>query len=133
MIRISTRGRYGLRAMVQLAEAFETGPVLMRTIAAEQDISLKYLHAVLTTLKGAGLVRSVRGAHGGYSLARPPSKITAKEVVQALEGSLAPVACVADGGLCERAESCAVRNLWRDLGNAIDSTLSGVTLADLMP
>jgi len=118
--------------MVQLAGAFETGPVLMRTIAAEQDISLKYLHAVLTTLKGAGLVRSARGARGGYSLTRPPSKITAKEVVQALEGSLAPVACVADGGLCARAESCAVRDLWRDLGNAIERTLSGVTLADLV-
>lgn len=131
-MKISTRGRYGLRAMLELAQSFEDGPVLMKHIAEKQEISMKYLHTLLTMLKAAGLVHSMRGAGGGYSLTRPPSEITVSEVVRVLEGSLFPVQCVKDKELCERAERCVARDVWSDLGEAIEKLLSGLTLDDLL-
>jgi Rrf2 family protein len=131
-MKLSTRGRYGLRAMLELAIGFEKGPVLMRSISENQEISLKYLHSLLTTLKGAGLVRSVRGKGGGYMLTRAPSEIRISEVVKVLEGSLTLVECVKDKSLCRRAEHCVAREVWQDLGDAIENTLSGLTLYDLL-
>jgi Rrf2 family cysteine metabolism transcriptional repressor len=132
IMKISTRGRYGLRAMLELAQNFEDGPVLMKKIAEKQEISMKYLHTLLTMLKAAGLVHSVRGAGGGYSLTRPPSEIKVSEVVRVLEGSLSPVECVKDRSLCKRAELCVARDVWSDLGEAIETLLSGLTLDDLL-
>jgi len=129
-MRVSTKGRYGLRAMLQLAQSFDEGPVLMRTIAQSQGISIKYLHALLTMLKGAGLVRSVRGASGGYTLTRSPSKIRISEVFEVLEGSPSLVECVEDKGLCKRAERCPARDIWWDLSKVIENTLSSLTLED---
>ncbi len=131
-MNLSTRGRYGLRAILQLADAFHGGPVLMRTIAEDQGISLKYLHAILTILKGAGLVRSVRGAGGGYVLSRPPSRIKVSEVVEALEGSLSLVECVDHEKHCERAAYCAARDVWVKLSSVIQNTLSNLTLEDVI-
>lgn len=131
-MRLSTRGRYGLRAMLELALGFNKGPVLMQTIAENQEISLKYLHALLTTLKSAGLVRSVRGTGGGYLLTRPPSEIRISEVAEVLEGSLSPAECVKDKSVCKRADHCVTRDVWRDLGDAIESMLSSLTLCDLI-
>ena len=131
-MKLSTRARYGLRAMFELALSYEKGPVLMQTIAENQELSLKYLHALLTTLKGAGLVRSVRGARGGYMLTKPPSEIRIGEVVMVLEGSLSPVECVNDRRICKRAESCVTRGVWRELGEVVERTLSGLTLDDLI-
>jgi len=118
--------------MIDLALVYEEGPMLMKNISENQGISLKYLHALLTRLKEAGLVRSVRGAGGGFQLARHPSKIRIIEVVEALEGPLTPVGCVKDESVCERAEHCVARDVWRDLGDAMESTLSGLTLSELI-
>ena len=94
MLKLSTKGRYGLRAMINLAQAPPGEPVLMGDIAQRQGFSRKYLHALLVTLKHAGLVRSVRGAQGGYVLARSPASIRAREVFEALEGKLALNHCL---------------------------------------
>lgn len=104
----------------------------MRTIAEREDISRKYLHALLTSLKAAGLVRSVRGSGGGYVLARPPRDIRLNEVVQVLEGSLTLADCVKDRRVCERADSCIGMELWRDMSHALENLLGGITLQDLM-
>ena len=131
-MKLSTRGRYGLRAMFELALSFEKGPILMKTIAENQDISHKYLHALLTSLKSAGLVRNIRGLGGGYLLTKPPSEIRISEVVGILEGSLSPVECVRDKSLCKRADLCVARDVWCDLGETIENMLSGLTLYDLI-
>jgi Rrf2 family protein len=104
----------------------------MRAIAEDQGISLKYLHSILTVLKNAGLVRSVRGASGGYTLTRPPSRIRVSEVFRALEGSLSLVECVGDEKLCTRADGCPAREVWLELSSALDSTLSNLTLGDVI-
>ena len=133
MLRLSTKGRYGLRAMIELAHAFDSDetPVMMGDIAERQEISRKYLHALLTSLKHAGLVRSTRGAKGGYTLARPPSNIKVSDIFIALEGTLAIVDCLHDPGTCKRGEDCPSRAVWSDLNNAIFRLLDGMTLRQL--
>jgi len=130
-MRISTKGRYGLRVMLELALRHGQGPVMMSTLATSQNISRKYLHSLLTSLKAVGLVRSVRGAGGGYVLALEPSEIRVAQVVQALEGSLLPVECAKDGSVCERSETCAAHDVWEELGRAMEKVLSGITLKEL--
>lgn len=130
-MRMSTRGRYGLRVMMELAAHYGRGPVPVETIARNQEISGKYIHTLALGLKSAGLVRAVRGPSGGYELARDPSTITALEAVSALEGQLAPVECVADSSVCPRAPRCAAHDLWRSVKSAVDGVLSGLTLKDL--
>lgn len=130
-MRISTRGRYGLRAMFELARGFGKAPVLMKTVAERQDLSPKYLHALLTALKSAGLVRSVRGAGGGFVLARPPGQIRLGDILQALEGPPTLVKCVADPRACDRSKRCPARRVWRNLSQAIENALNNVTLKDL--
>jgi Rrf2 family protein len=117
--------------MLELALHFGDGPLLMESIATNQDLSRKYLHTLLTRLKGAGLVRSVRGSGGGYILARDPAEIRISEIVRVLEGSLTIVDCVADGDFCEKSTSCATRDLWRELTRTIEDFLGCITLADL--
>lgn len=130
-MKISTKGRYGLRVMMELASRFGQGPVLVGTIATNQDISPNYIHNLVGGLQAAGLVRAVRGPTGGYQLTRDPSKISALDVVEALEGPTSPVACVADGQFCSRSPRCATRDVWRDLGAAMENVLSNITLAEL--
>ena len=130
-MRVSTRGRYGLRAMFELARGFGRAPVLMSTVAERQGLSRKYLHTLLTALKAAGLVRSVRGAGGGFILTRPPEEIRLSEVLRALEGPLSLVDCVADKRVCDRSSRCPARRVWRDLADAINNVLDNVTLGDL--
>lgn len=130
-MQISTRGRYGLRAMLELARGFGQPPLLMGTVAERQGLSRKYLHALLSALKSAGLVRSVRGTHGGFVLARPPAEIKLSEVLLALEGPLSLVDCVADGRACDRARGCPTRRVWQQLAEALENVLENVTLADL--
>lgn len=132
MIRLSTRGCYGLRAMLELGLHYGGKPVLMRTIAEKQDLSRKYLHALLTALKTAGLVRSIRGSSGGYVLAKPPSQIRVNDVVQVLEGSLAVTECVEDPTTCDRSSKCVAHELWGELSRSIENLLAEVTLEDLV-
>ena len=130
-MEISTKGRYGLRVMLELAIRYGSGPVTMGAIEQSQGISRKYMHTLLTSLKAAGLVQSTRGVGGGYVLALPPSQIHLSEVVEALEGPCSIVECVRDSTLCERTDYCATRDVWRDVGVAIKEVLSEVTLEQL--
>lgn len=132
MIKLSTKGRYGVRAMLELAKRYGDGPILMSTIAEEQEISRKYLHALLTSLKSSGLVNSSRGVRGGYSLSREPSEIHLDEIVEALEGPTAIVHCANGNGRCSRASICAVKELWEDVSHTITQKLNTFTLADLI-
>lgn len=131
-MKISTRGCYGMLAMLDLARKFGQGPVLIRAMADNNDLSRKYLHALLTSLKTAGLVRSVRGSGGGYALTRPPSQISVKAVVRALEGSLSPSECVEDLSLCSRSGACVAHDLWSRMNDIVEAMLEQVSLADLI-
>ena len=129
---ISTKGRYALRVMLDLAGQAE-GYLSLKEIADRQQISVKYLESIAAILNRAGLVRSQRGKDGGYCLARPAGEITAAEVLRLTEGTLSPVACPSlAGNPCQRAETCKTLPLWRVLDETIDRTLSSVTLEDLL-
>ena len=132
MMRLSTKGRYGARIMLELAHNYGKAPVLLKDIAERQEISEGYLEHLLPPLKIAGLINSSRGARGGYTLAKAPAKITLKEVVQAMEGSLFPVECVEAPGVCQRVQFCVTRDIWKELGEKISQTLESVTLKDMV-
>ena len=131
-MRISSRGQYGLRALSVLAGRHGSGPVQVREIARAEQLSAKYLEQLLGRLRTGGLVKSVRGARGGYTLARDPEAITVREVLLLLEGSLAPVGCVDDGGACgvEGQDACPTHGLWAGLHTTVLTYLDSFTLAD---
>ena len=131
-MKLSTKGCYGLRAMVDLAQHQGEGPLLMQAIADRQGVSRKYLHALLTSLRAAGMVRSVRGSGGGYVLARRPADLPVLDILEALEGSLDISDCVRYAGTCERSSECARHDIWAELSRAMASWLHGLTLADLV-
>lgn len=128
---VSTRAQYGMRALVEVALA-EGAPVSLKTIALRQDLSHQYLEQIFSHLRRAGIVESVRGAHGGYRLARPTDKIDSLEVVELLEGSVAPVACLDEHDSCGRVGNCSTESLWRKVDLAVRQVLGGTTLADLV-
>jgi Rrf2 family protein len=131
-MKISTKGRYGLRAMIDLAAyGSENQPVFLSEIAKRQGISDKYLEHIFSALQKAGLVRAVRGKKGGYLLSRSANEITLNEILQVLEGPCVLVNCVSDSSLCDRGELCAARDIWAMLGEKIMEILKGITLADL--
>jgi Rrf2 family protein len=130
-MKLSTRSRYGIRALIDIALNVNGKPVLLRDVARRQEISTMYLEHLITPLISAGIVRSTRGAKGGVWLARPAKEIRLSEIVQLLEGSMAPVECVDDTNYCPRIESCVTREIWIDLKKAITGVLDGTTLEDL--
>ena len=130
---ISTRGRYALRVMVDLAETGGDDYVAMRTIAERQGISLKYLERILPVLAKNHLVEGVQGRGGGYRLCRRPEEYTVGEILRLAEGDLAPVSCLECGAIpCGNTEQCRTRPLWKGLQAVIDNYLDSVTLMDLM-
>jgi len=131
-VRLSTKGRYATRAMLDLAVHYGGGPINVRDISCRQEISGRYLEQLLTPLRAAGLVRTTRGPHGGFTLARPPSGIRLIEIIQIMEGSTAPVECIDDAGTCPRSESCVTRGVWEEVRNATDQVLKSTTLQDLL-
>ena len=134
-LQVSTKGRYGVRAMLELAGREAVEPVSIKSIAEAQDLSVDYLEQIFHKLRQAGLVRSVRGPGGGFELARDPKDISIAEIVRALEGPISAVWCVgapANDG-CVKADGCAVRELWCRLTDSMDEVLSGTALADLLP
>ena len=131
-MKLSTRSRYGLRAMYELAHNYKQGPVSIKTISENQEISTKYLHSLLSILKSGGLVRSIWGSHGGFVLADTPSKIKIIDIVSTLEGSISVVDCVSDKDICGKEKDCITRKIWVDVNRAIEKTLSGITLNDLI-
>ncbi|MBQ2061894.1 MAG: RrF2 family transcriptional regulator [Oscillospiraceae bacterium] len=130
---VSSRGRYALRVMVDLAEQNTNAYTAMREIAQRQEISLKYLEKILPSLVSGGLIEGIHGKGGGYRLKRPPEEITAWEILRLSEGDLAPVSCVScDADPCSRTAECRTRPMWDELNTIVRRYLDGVTLADLM-
>ena len=131
-MKLSSRTRYGMRAILELALEYGKAPLQIKTIAVREDISNKYLEQLIAMLKAAGLVRSIRGPRGGYMLAKPPSEIQLKDVFFTLEGPIIPVECLEHAEYCPRCTDCATRQIWQDLQDAILGVLESVTLADLV-
>lgn len=133
-MKFSTRARYGLRAMLELALNYDPNePMPLFKIAERQLISEGYLEQMMTVLRKGGLVRSTRGAQGGYILSREPDRITAGEIIRCLEGPLSPTDCVSeeDPEICSRSEACVTRLLWERVRKAMASVLDSTTLEDL--
>ena len=131
-MKISTKGRYGTRALLDVALHQEDSPVQLKVIAQRQQISLHYLEHIIAPLIAAGLLRSTRGPYGGVSLGKPPQEIVLSEVIQVLEGSITPVECVDDPNVCSRADICVTRDVWTDVKKAMAGVLESVTLQDLV-
>ncbi len=131
-MRLTTKCRYGTRAMVEIGMVYGQGPIQLNHIAERQRISPKYLVHLLASLKASGLVKTVRGARGGYLLDRPPSQIRLIEVFRALEGSPSPVECVDDPKACPLSNLCVTRDLWIRIRDAITGVLDTTTLQDLI-
>lgn len=130
-MKLSTRSRYGLRLMLALARNYGKGNTFLKDIAHEEEISEKYLSLIIIPLKGIGLINSVRGASGGYTLAKEPSQITLKDIVDVLEGDCL-VDCLKDPNACSRVSTCASHDIWAMLGGKISEVLSSVTLEQLV-
>ena len=131
-MKLSTRGRYGTRMLLDLALRDGEGPIQLKDIAQRQQISLMYLEHLITPLVAAEMIRSMRGARGGIWLARSPQEIKLSEVVELLEGSIAPVDCVNDPKACPRSDLCVTRDVWIELKEAMDGVLESKTLQDLV-
>ena len=131
-MKLSTRARYGTRALLDLTLHSGEGPVLLRDIAQRQQISPPYLEHLIAPLVAAGIIRSTRGARGGVWLARPPEEIKLSEVIGLLEGSIAPVECVSDPKYCPRSDFCVTRDIWGELKKAMNGVLESTTLRDLV-
>jgi Rrf2 family transcriptional regulator, cysteine metabolism repressor len=132
-MKISTKGRYGLRALIDLAIHGKSGvPVYLSDIAKRQEISDKYLEQIATQLQRGGLVRTIRGRKGGYLLNKPVSQIRLSEIVEVLEGPICLVDCVKEPGTCTKSSGCTTRDIWTELSNKIEEVLAGYTLADIV-
>ena len=130
---ISTRGRYSVRILLDLAQHRGSGFIPVKDVAARQEISLKYIERMMPVLKKAGLVDSVHGIGGGYRLTREPDAYPLWEILQLAEGSLAPVACLQEGAaLCSRAAECPTLPVWQGLHKVICEYLDGITLQDIL-
>lgn len=128
---VSTKGRYALRLMIYIARHVDEGKVALREVAADEDISLKYLEQLVRPLMQADLLHSVRGKSGGYVLAKEAAAITAGDILRAAEGSTAPVACLGLESTCPRERECSTVRFWAGLDAAVEQYVDGVTLADL--
>jgi len=131
-MKLSTRTRYGLRAILELAAHYNEGPVQIKVIALRQAISVKYLEQLMAILKSAGFITSIRGAKGGYILAKKPNQIRLNDVFTALEGPVSTVECVQDKSYCVRVADCMARQVWLQVQQAIVNVLQAVTLQDLL-
>ena len=131
-MKLSTRGRYTTRALLDLALHQGEGTVPLKDIAKRQQISLRYLEHLITPLKTGGILQSTRGPRGGISLAKPPEEIKLSEVIQLLEGSIAPSECVDNPGICSRSPFCVTRDIWSEMKRAMDGILESTTLQDLV-
>lgn len=133
-MKITTKGRYGLRALIDLAKYSEIEPVSISSIAARQGISERYLEQLMTLLKKAGLIKSIRGAGGGYVLAKEMSEISVGDVLRALEGSLEPVECTGfnEEASCEAAGGCVTKYVWQRINESINQTVNEISLKQLV-
>ncbi len=130
-MQLSTKVRYASRAMIELALNYKADPIQLNDIACKQDISVKYLEQIMAPLRARGFVRTQKGSRGGYHLAKKPSEITLYDIVESIEGSMAPVACVDNEFSCDRINVCVTRSVWHRVKDAIKAELEAKTLADL--
>lgn len=132
-MKLSTRGRYGLKAMFQLALHYGEGPIPLNVIASQQELSENYLEQLFSALRKDGLIKSVRGAQGGYMLAKHPQNITVGNILRVLEGNMAPVDCVIDdAGSCHKEENCVTKLVWMRMTDSINSVIDSITLQDML-
>ena len=131
-MKLSTRARYGIRAILELAMSYGQGALQLKVIARHQDISIKYLEQIIAALRSGGFVRSIRGAKGGYILAKAPEHIKLSDVFECLEGHITTVECTENQDFCARSLDCVARELWIQVNNAIRAVLSSMTLQDLV-
>jgi len=132
-LNITTKGRYALRVMLDLAQHTEDGYISLKTIADRQDISMKYLETIVGSLKKAELLDSTRGKEGGYRLCRDPGEYSIGEILRCIEDNLAPVACIRSGNIhCDHAGECMTVPMWKELDDITNTYLDGVTLLDLL-
>ena len=132
IMKISTKGRYALRLMLDLAMNSTGSPVSLKDVAKRQGISDKYLEQIISVLNRAGYVKSVRGAQGGYMLRKEPEEYTVGMILRLTEGSLAPVACIEEEVSCDRQENCVTLILWKKINDAVSSVVDHTTLQDLV-
>ncbi len=131
-MKLSTRSRYGTRLMLDMAQHYNQGPIQLGDIAKRQDVSVKYLEQIIIPLKKARYIESVRGPKGGHILTRPPGEITLGEIVALLEEGTSLVECSDHAGVCQRADSCPTRLIWKEASEAMFERLQAITLADLV-
>lgn len=132
-MKISTKGRYAVRLMIDIAMNDSVEPVRLRDTAARQDISMKYLEQIISILVRGGFVRSIRGPQGGYRLSKKPGEYTVGMILRQVEGSLAPVSCLeVENNVCERQSECVTLRIWQELDEAINGVLEKYTLEDLV-
>ena len=135
-MKLSTKGRYGLRAFIDLAVCAEEAPVSLASIAQRQEISVSYLEQLMAKLKRAGLVESVRGVNGGYRLAKPADEISVGEALRALEGDITPVECPGIGNdpsaQCSSSEQCVSKIVWKRINDSINNTVDGIFIGELV-
>ncbi len=132
-MRVSTKGRYALRTMVDLAQHSDGGLVTLKDVAARQDLSQKYLEQIVTVMSRAGYVKGIRGPQGGYRLSREPREYNLAEILRLVEGSLAPVECLDESpNQCEHCATCSTVEMWDGLYKVITEYLEGITLQDLL-
>ena len=135
-MKLSTKGRYGVVAMYDLAMHSGEGPISLKSVAARQQISEHYLEQLMGQLRKAGLVKSTRGAQGGYILVKKPSDVTVGDIIRVMEGPIAPVDCLLNNdplaaGYCPKREKCVTRGVWQKVGESIAGVLDSITLLDL--
>ena len=132
MLRLSTKGQYGVRAMYEIARGYGRGPITIKEISERQDVSVAYLEQILNTLRKAGIITSVKGPGGGYILARDPDSISIGAILRELEGPVAITSCLDPKEGCMRVEGCVTHLLWKSLGENIEAFLDKMTLQDLL-
>jgi Rrf2 family protein len=131
-MKLSTRSRYSTRLLLELALSYSKGPVLLKEISKSQEISLKYLGQLIIPLKIAGLIKSTRGAHGGYFLSKSPKDIRLSEIITAVEGPLNLVECIDNPGICNRSGSCITKDIWTEINDKFMEIFESYTLQQIM-
>ena len=131
-MKLSTKTRYGTRAIIDIAQNSENGRTMLKDIAARQSLSPKYLDHILSAMRRAGLIRNIRGKGGGYILSKMPANITVKDILEAVDGSFEPVECLSNTDLCDKVPSCGTRDVWLRMKEAVDGVLEEATLQSLL-
>jgi Rrf2 family cysteine metabolism transcriptional repressor len=131
-MKLSTRTRYGLRAVLEVAISYNKGPIQTKIVSQRQLISIKYLEQLMAALKSGGLIKGIRGSKGGYVLAKAPSQIKLSDVFNVLEGPVKTVECVDNENYCAKTSECVARQVWSEVEEAINAVLQSITLQDLV-